>query len=198
MNLGIGMPTECCNFISPDQNITLQTENGILRCGGDPEPGQEDPDYINASFSPTTVLPGGSTFSGSESYGMLRGGHVDLTVLGALEVSASGDLASWIIPGQMVKGIGGAMDLVATTPEVVACLSHTSKDGSSKIVESCSLPLTGKGVVNVIITELAVFEVSKTEGLVLIEHAEGVTVEDIRKKTAAAFKVSDHLRPMLQ
>jgi 3-oxoacid CoA-transferase len=163
-----------------------------------PEKGTQDADLINAGKETVSYLKGSSIFSSSDSFAMIRGQHVDLTILGALEVAANGDLANWIIPGKMVKGMGGAMDLVSSGNRVVVTMEHTAKSGAPKILNKCNLPLTGKSVVNLIITELAVFEVSPTAGLTLIEHAEGVSVDDIKKKTEAPFKVSDKLRVMQQ
>lgn len=197
VNLGIGVPTLCSNYIPKGMNVILQSENGLLGMGPYPEKGKHHPDLINAGKETVTYIPGSSIFSSSESFAMIRGRHVNLTILGALEVSAKGDLANWIIPGKMVKGMGGAMDLVASGNRVVVTMEHTSKNGTSKIMNTCELPLTGKGVVDLIITELAVFEVDE-KGLLLIEHAEGVSVEDIKKKTAAPFRISDKLCVMQQ
>lgn len=197
VNIGIGIPTLCCNYIPKEMNVILQSENGLLGMGPYPERGKHDPDLINAGKETVTYTPGSSTFCSSDSFAMIRGGHIGLTILGGMEVSANGDLANWIIPGKRINGMGGAMDLVASGNRVVIAMEHTNKDGSSKILSTCKLPLTGKGVVNVIVTELAVFEIIKCE-LVLIEHAEGVTVEEIKAKTAAPFKVSDKLCVMQQ
>ena len=183
VNLGIGMPTLVANYISEKNNITLQSENGMLGMGPFPKKGEEDPDLINAGKQTITSLADSSFFSSADSFSMIRGGHIDLSILGAMQVSEEGDLANWMIPGKMVKGMGGAMDLVAGVKKVLVLMDHNAKDGSPKIVTKCSLPLTGKGVVNLIITNLGVFEVDK--GIKVLEIASGVTIQDIINSTEA-------------
>jgi 3-oxoacid CoA-transferase len=190
VNLGIGIPTLVANFIPQDINVTLQSENGLLGIGPFPADSGVDPDLINAGKQTVTTIAGSSFFSSADSFAMIRGGHVDLSILGGLEVAENGDLANWMVPGKMVKGPGGAMDLVSGVKRVVVLMEHSSKDGSSKVLKQCTLPITGKGVVNLIITDLCVFEVEPGKGLVLKELHPGVTLEDVKAKTAAAFRVA--------
>ena len=196
VNLGIGIPTLVANHVPEGMTIQLHSENGMLGMGPFPFEGEEDADLINAGKQTVTTLPSTSFFDSAESFGMVRGGHIQLSVLGALQVTDSGDLANWMIPGKMVKGMGGAMDLVAGVPRLVILMEHVNKSGEHKILKECTLPLTGKGVVHMVITDLCVFEIGRP-GLTLLEIAPDVSIDEIREKTGPEFLIHPDLEKKL-
>lgn len=193
INLGIGIPTLVANYIPKSLNVVLQSENGLLGIGPFPTEDQVDPDLINAGKQTITMMPGSSLFSSAESFGMIRGGHVDLTILGAMEVSEEGDIANWKVPGKMVKGMGGAMDLVASAKHIIVAMQHCSKDGASKLLKTCTLPITGLKCVKKIVTDLAVLDVVPGVGFKLLERAPGVSVEDVKKATEGKLIVEGEI-----
>ncbi len=196
VNLGIGIPTLVANYLPSSMNVMLQSENGLLGMGPFPLESEVDPDLVNAGKQTVTAVQGASFFSSADSFAMIRGGHIDLTVLGAMEVDMHGDIANWMVPGKLVKGMGGAMDLVAGAQRVIVAMQHTSKDGASKLLNKCTLPLTGKACIDRIVTDFAVFDVIKGEGFKLLEWAPDLTKEFVIKSTLGPVIVSPDARPM--
>ncbi|SEG13188.1 3-oxoacid CoA-transferase subunit B [Algoriphagus boritolerans] len=196
INLGIGIPTLVANYISKNLDVVLQSENGLLGIGPFPTEDKVDPDLINAGKQTITMVPGSALFNSAESFAMIRGGHVHLTILGAMEVSENGDIANWKIPGKMVKGMGGAMDLVASAKNIIVAMQHCSKDGQSKLLAECTLPITGIKCVKKIVSDLAVLEISPNGGFILKERAPGVSVEEIRSKTAGKILIEGEIPEM--
>jgi 3-oxoacid CoA-transferase subunit B len=196
INLGIGIPTLVANYIPTHLDVVLQSENGLLGIGPFPKESEVDPDLINAGKQTITMLPGSAIFDSAQSFAMIRGGHVHLTILGAMEVSEQGDIANWKVPGKMVKGMGGAMDLVASAKHIIVAMQHCSKDGNSKLLPTCTLPLTGIRCVKKIVTDLAVLEIAQEGGFILKERAPGITVEEIKSKTAGKLIINGEILEM--
>lgn len=196
VNLGIGIPTLVANYIPEGMEVVLQSENGLLGMGPFPWEGEEDADLINAGKQTITTLPGSAFFDSAVSFGMIRSGRVNLTVLGAMEVAENGDIANWKVPGKMVKGMGGAMDLVASAKNIIVAMQHTDKQGNSKLLPKCSLPITGIGCVKKVVSDLGVFDITP-QGFVCIEHAPDVSIDEIIAKTAGKLQISEHIKPML-
>ncbi|PZX56879.1 3-oxoacid CoA-transferase/3-oxoacid CoA-transferase subunit B [Algoriphagus ratkowskyi] len=197
INLGIGIPTLVANYIPANLEVVLQSENGLLGIGPFPTEDQIDPDLINAGKQTVTMAKGSALFNSAESFGMIRGGHVHLTILGAMEVSENGDIANWKIPGKMVKGMGGAMDLVASADNIIVAMQHCSRSGESKLLSECSLPITGIRCVKKIVTDLAVLEIAKEGGFILLERAPGISVEEIKSKTAGKLIIDGEIPEMV-